>query len=108
MQQVPLNVLPNQSLSFTADGDFWEVRIFQGITSMFADISVNGEKKIAAQRCVEGTLLLPYDYMWKPDSLGNLVFVNDPDWEHFADTVVLLYLSHDEALTYQSEMNSVS
>lgn len=94
--EVPLAILPNQSRSFVADSSFWEIHIFQAVSTMYVDIKVNGEELIAAGRCVGGELLLPYDYMWM-SSKGNLIFNSEPDWEKFGITCNLIYLTNAEA-----------
>lgn len=104
MMQIPLAIIPNQTLSFVADSDLWELHIFQAVSLMYMDIKINGNLILSATRCVGGSLLIPYDYMWKP-KYGNLVFDATPDWEQFGVTCNLLYLSNSEAKTWEGLTN---
>lgn len=96
MMKIPLATVPNQSLSFTADSNFWELHLYQASDSMYMDIQIDGNLILSATRCVGGNLLIPYDYLWNP-SYGNLVFDAEPDWEEFDITCNLIYLSNSEA-----------
>lgn len=101
MQLIPISNLPNQSLSFSADGSYWELRLYQGAENMLVDITRNSELIISGFRCVEGSLLIPFDYLWDPMS-GNLVFDSVPNWEEFGITCSLYYLGNSEAKEWQS------
>lgn len=96
MMKVPLAIVPNQSLSFPADRNFWEIHVYQAVDTMYMDINIDGKQILSATRCVGGNLLIPYDYLWNP-SYGNLVFDAEPDWEEFGITCNLIYLNNAEA-----------
>jgi hypothetical protein len=101
MYQVPLAAIPNQAVSFNVDGAFWQVRIFQAITHMCADIRRNGQDIIRGIRCVSGEPLMPYSYMYAPD-FGNFVFDGEPDWTNFDQAVSLMYLNKTEFAAYSA------
>jgi hypothetical protein len=94
-----LVAVPNQAISFNVDGAFWQIRVFQAITHMCADVKRNGEDVIRGVRCYSGEPLMPYDYMHDPD-FGNFIFDGDPDWTNFGSSVSLLYLDKDEYAEY--------
>jgi hypothetical protein len=101
MQQVPLVSVPNQSIAFNVDGAYWQIRLFQSINFMCADISVNNTPVITGVRCFAGGPLLPYSYMYEPN-FGNFVFDSDADWTNFGDSCNLYYLSYDEFAQYKA------
>ncbi|WVW37740.1 putative virion structural protein [Aeromonas phage Gekk3-15] len=101
MQVIPISNLPNQTLAFTADGAYWELKIYQSVDYMCVDISINSELLICGFRCTEGMLLLPFDYLWDPE-FGNLVFDSVPDWEKFGTECFLYYLDNAEANEWQT------
>lgn len=95
MFQVPLSQVPNQSVAFNADGAYWQVRLYQSIDFMCADITRNGTPVITGVRCFGGIPLMPYPYMYLP-SYGNFVFDSNADWTNFANSCNLYYMSQDE------------
>lgn len=101
MRIVPLTPVANQSLSFSVDGAYWQVHLYQTNKYMAVDIKRGGELLVSGLRVVGGTLVLPYDYLWSPN-FGNMVFDADPDWEQFGSNCTLYYLSHEEAKQWQS------
>lgn len=101
MNIVPLSPVANQKVSFSADGNYWQVRIFQAASYMAVDITRDGEMLVAGFRVVEGTLVIPYDYLWKFSS-GNLLFRKEPDWEKFGADCPLYYLTNAEAILWES------
>ncbi len=103
MQQVPLAAIPNQTISFTVDGAFWSIRLFQAIDHMYADVSRNGELLIRTTRCLAGQPLLPYKYLYLPN-FGNFIFDNDVDWTMFGELCNLYYLELDEFQEFQRKM----
>jgi hypothetical protein len=92
---VPLKPVPNQTVSFNADGAFWQVHIYQSISFMCADVSVNGNQIVTGVRCFGGIPLLPYGYMTAP-GFGNFIFDSDADWTGFGSTSNLFYLEQSE------------
>lgn len=102
MKLIPLSNLANQSCSFSSDGAYWELHIYQAIDSVCIDIIRNGELIVCGMRCVEGSLVIPFSYLWDP-GFGNLVFDAEPDWENFGSTCRLYYLDNSEARIWQSK-----
>lgn len=95
MFAIPLNPVPNQTVSFNVDGAFWQVHVYQSISFMCADIIVNGTPVVTGVRCFGGIALLPYSYMTAPN-FGNLIFDSDGDWSKFGTTCNLFYLEQPE------------
>lgn len=100
MKLVPLAALPNQKLSFNADGIFWELRVYQAISHMCIDIKHDGIALPAGKRCVEGTLLIPHKYQ-RVGGLGNFIFNSFADWTKFGTDCLLYYVSDSEAKTFE-------
>ena len=98
MRQIPLQSVPNQSLSFTQDENRWEVTIKQAVTSMIADVTINDVRVISGARIPGDDFILPYTYMGVMQ--GNLMLTTQqellPDWELFGQTQQLFYWTPDE------------
>lgn len=100
MKRVQITAIPNQSLSFNQDGNFWELRVYQAIDHMCIDIKRDGIALPSGKRCVEDTLLIINKYL-RGDA-GNFVFDSPPDWTRFGIDCNLYYLSADEAKQYEA------
>lgn len=98
MRQIPLQAVPNQSLSFTQDENRWEVTIKQAVTSMIADVTINDVRVISGVRIPGDDFILPYTYMGVLQ--GNLMLTTQrgllPGWELFGQTQQLFYWTPDE------------
>lgn len=100
MRQIPLEVLPNQSLSasFEEEGYRWQVTIKKAVTSMIMDITINDEVVILGTRIPGDDFIIPYPYIGLRH--GNLMLTtqNDrlPDWNRFGLTQQLFYWSPEE------------
>jgi hypothetical protein len=105
MYSVPLEAIPNQTISFNADGAYWQVHLYQSIDHVCADIDINGVNVISGVRCFGGYGLMPYAYMYEPN-YGNFVFDTDADWTNFGSSCNLYYLENAEYAAFQEAMNS--
>ena len=98
MRQIPLQSVPNQSLSFTQDENRWEVTIKKAATSMIADVTINDVRVISGVRIPGDDFILPYTYMGVMQ--GNLMLTTQqellPDWNLFGQTQQLFYWTPDE------------
>lgn len=105
MQQVPITNTPNQSLSFTADGNEYSIRIHTtgdndeaGTEVMTFDISINTVVIVTGIRAVAGFPIIPSLYLEN----GNFVVLTDnddlPDWNQFGVSQYLVYASQAELL----------
>lgn len=94
MQVISIEQVPNQSFSVTIDGNRWGFVIKQGVSSMFADISLNDIKILDSQRLVAGTPIIPYEFL---QGSGNFVLLTSddemPNWERFGVDQTLVYAS---------------
>lgn len=107
MFQVPLAATPNQTFAFSQDGAYWQIKVYQSINFMCADITRNGAVVIQGVRCFGGIPLMPYDYMWRPQ-YGNFMFDSDADWTNFGSSCSCYYLSADELDEFQALILSQS
>lgn len=98
MRQIPLQAVPNQSLSFTQDGNRWDVTIKQAVTSMIADVTINDVRIISGVRIPGDDFILPYTYIGVLQ--GNLMLTTQrdmlPGWEEFGVTQSLFYWTPDD------------
>jgi hypothetical protein len=98
MRLIPLQAVPNQSLSFTLDDNRWQIRIAQAVTSMFMDITINDEVVILGTRIPGDDFIIPYPYIGLRH--GNLMLTTQnermPDWNRFGLTQQLFYWSPEE------------
>ena len=95
---VPLEIIPNQSLSIQFDDVRYDIR-FRDIGSMMsADISINDEVILEGHRVVGGFPLIPYKYLESPG--GNFIFTTELGdivyWDQFGITQSLIYFTPDE------------
>jgi hypothetical protein len=104
MLAIPLSQVPNQSVSFNADGVLWTIHVYQTINFMCADISKNGVKILDGIRCFGGIPLMQYSYMFAPN-LGNFAFDSDADWTEFGASCNLYYLEQDELAIFVAALN---
>lgn len=101
MQQITLDVLPNQEFSFVDSSVIYRISVYVVDTStqqMAADISVNGITVIQGTRALHGSFLLPWRSMQQGG--GNFVFyapdTQNPWWQNFGPGCTLWYLSAAE------------
>lgn len=96
MQEIPLQSVPNQSLSILLDKNQWDfaIKTTGGITS--CSISLNGVDILDGIRAVAGSFLIPSLY----EEAGNFFFTTQnfqlPDYTQFGTTQYLIYISADE------------
>ena len=103
MYKIELNPVPNQTVSFNLDGAFWQIHIYQSISFMCADITLNGRRIISGVRCFAGIGLMPYSYMTAP-RFGNMVFDSDADWSGFGSVCNLYFLDAAEYAEFKNLM----
>jgi hypothetical protein len=98
MQQIQLAAVPNQSLSFTVDGNLWQITIKQAVTSMIMDVVVNDQVLISGTRIPGDDFILPYPYIGV--QFGNLMLTTErnmlPDYTQFGATQQLFYWTPEE------------
>tara|TARA_R110000851_G_scaffold100026_6_gene215467 strand:- start:173 stop:493 length:321 start_codon:yes stop_codon:yes gene_type:complete len=99
--KVPLELLPNQSLTIELDSIRYGLRFHDLGGMMSVDISINDELIIEGQRCVGSDPLIPYRYL-KADG-GNFFFLTELGdivyWDKFGMTQSLIYLTAEELST---------
>lgn len=103
MLAIPLSQVPNQSISFNADGAIWTIHVYQTIKFMCADISRAGQPLINGIRCFGGIPLLQYTYQYLPQ-YGNFIFDTDGDWTNFGASCNLYYLEATEFVQFQTSI----
>lgn len=122
MQQIPIAAVPNQSLSFQADGNQYDINIrtcgddtiVPGSSVMAFDIYINNVAIVTGARATSGIpnyqtgnngeqqlvssgyFLIPYPYL----SNGNFAVLcqnyDYPNWQQFGITQYLVYISQAE------------
>ena len=97
-QVVPLEAVPNQSLSIQLEENRYVLR-FREIGGMMAvDISINEEIILQGERVVAGSGLIPYRYL--EEGGGNFIFITElgdiPYYDQFGVTQTLLYVTIEE------------
>jgi len=94
MLNIPIEPLPNQSLTVNIGEDRWSITLKAANTSVVADISVNDVVLVQGQRIAVGTPILPYEYL---QGSGNfLLLVDDdalPDYTLFGSNQALVYVA---------------
>lgn len=91
MIQVPLQAIPNQSLSIQLDGSNYDIRIESVNDVMAMDIIRDNVAIVTGQRLIAGYPIIPYRYLEK----GNFILetMNDqyPDYTQFGITQSLIF-----------------
>lgn len=116
MLAIPLEQVPNQQISFNADGVLWTIHVYQAVNHMCADVSrsvlptdpagsANPFPLINGIRCFGGVGLLPYPYMYQPN-FGNFMFDSDADWTEFSASCNLYYLEQDEIAEFTAALQA--
>lgn len=96
MQTIPLDPIPNQSLSAQLDGRFWSFRITDVGGVMAVDVTRDNVTLLSGVRVLAGELLLPFPYLED----GNFILLTDgdalPAYDQFGVTQTLVYVSAEE------------
>jgi len=96
MLQIALANVPNQSLSFSADNNFFTILLQKTYGCMSATVTINDVLVVSGARVVAGFPILNYRYLEQ----GNFVILtaNDelPDYTQFGITQNLFYASQVE------------
>lgn len=96
MQIVPLQAIPNQSITLQIDNNFYELTIktTRGITAV--SITINNIVVVSSARAVAGEFIIQSKYLQN----GNFAFYTPnnylPDYTLFGTTQQLLYYSPSE------------
>jgi len=97
-QNIPLEAIPNQSLSIQLNEIRYDIRLHDINGMMSIDISINDELIVEGFRVVGGFPLIPYKYL-EGDG-GNFIFLTELGdivyWDQFGITQSLLYFSAEE------------
>lgn len=97
---VPLEAIPNQSLTIRLDGVRYALEIKEAGGVMAVTIARDGVPLVTGARCVAGAPLLPYRHLWA--GFGNFIFTDSredgsiPYFEDFGSAVFLVYSSAAE------------
>lgn len=99
MESIPLQAIPNQSLTYTStEGVRYALNLRTVGDITLVDIDINGTRTISGKACVPGRPLLPYQY--QEGQGGNFAFYtpNDelPYYESFGVTHDLVYVTATE------------
>jgi hypothetical protein len=106
---IPITNIPNQSLSFTANNNQYDLRIHSardtgtpGTGIMTFDISINSNVVVTGIRAVAGFPIIPSAYLQN----GNFIVLTDnddyPDWRQFGISQQLIYASQSELQAIQT------
>lgn len=97
MRDIPLEAIPNQSLSLTLDENRWDITVKWCGSVMAIDLALNDVQMLQGHRLVAGVDVIPYQHL---SSAGNFFFITEngdlPYWEEFGDTQQMVYLSPAE------------
>lgn len=96
MNTIPLQAIPNQSLTVQIDNISYVIRVHLCSNVMAFDITINGVLIIEGMRAVAGFPLIPSKYLEN----GNFIFLtqNDeyPYYDQFGTTQFLYFASQKE------------
>lgn len=101
MQTIPIQSVPNQSLSVTIDRQRWTLTIKAAVSSMVVDLSLNDQVVIRGLRIMPNQPLIPHPYL---ATVGNFLMLTNSDelvwWERFGIDQTLVYATAAEIATY--------
>ncbi len=97
MIELALEPIANQQFTVLLDGNRYDFMLKEANGIMAATIVRDGETILQNSRVVAGWPIIPYRYL---APMGNFVLLTEndelPDWQQFASTQSLLYISRDE------------
>ena len=98
MIQIPLDAIPNQSLSIRLDNHFYNIIIKSPLNVPCATIVRDNVEIISNFRIVGGSLILPYRYL--ENNAGNFILLTSnedlPEYTKFGISQTLLFISDSE------------
>lgn len=99
---INLQVVPKYDTQFQADGQQYDIRVwFDGQDKMNMDVKINGTLVAASCPCLVGSMVIPHEYL--EGKGGNFFWTtasgNNPQYQNFGSTDVLLYASNAEMAT---------
>lgn len=96
MINIPLQAIPNQSLSTVLDNTQFDIVVRVAGDIMAVDITINNVVILTGQRASPGCPLIPYQYLEN----GNFFLLTEnndyPDYTKFGVDQFLVYASPDE------------
>lgn len=106
---IPLQVIPNQSLSIRLSDNYYDIRIVaiennlnNNQVIMAFDIIINNVVIISGQRAIPGFPIIPYEYLEN----GNFVFITNnneyPNYNFFGITQFLVFADETELETIRA------
>lgn len=97
MRVIPLDPVPNQSMSVTLDGNRWDITLKECNGVMCASLVLNDAAILSGQRLVAGVPFIPYRYL---QTSGNFWILTDsdqlPDYTRFGIDQEMVYVSFGE------------
>lgn len=97
MRDIPLEPIPNQSLSVTIGDNRWDITVKWCGSVMAVDLTLNDLPILQGQRVVAGSDVIPYMHL---QVAGNFFFITENDdlpyWGAFGDTQRMVYLTPEE------------
>ena len=102
-QIIPLDAVPNQSLSVQLGDLRYDMRLIDLGEMTALDLTINDETVLQGERIVAGTPLIPYPYL--EGEGGNFIFLTEnnefPYWQKFGVTQSLIYFDATEMAEFR-------
>lgn len=99
MRNIPIEPIPNQSLTITENGTRFGLVIKDCNQTIAVDVSIDDVAVLQGQRIVVGTPIIPYEYL---AGSGNFILLvnNDelPDYTKFGMSQLLMYTEPGEVV----------
>lgn len=103
MNLIPLQSLPNQSLSTILEGVRYDISIVEASGIMSCSVTRNDVLIIENVRITAGTFIFPYEYQ----EAGNFVFLNLNDdliyYTNFGTTQNMFYLAEQDLINVRGQ-----
>lgn len=102
MQNIPLQIIPNQSFSIVLDNNQWNfvLKTTNGVTAV--SLTLNNNSVIENMRAVANQKIIPSQY----EEAGNFMFLTQnfqlPDYTQFGITQILVYITASELEAFRA------
>ncbi|WP_143392881.1 hypothetical protein [Fimbriiglobus ruber] len=102
MMQVPLQAVPNQTLTVILDNNTWAVTLKTVEDTTVVSLTLNNTDLLDSARAVAGALIIPSQY----EESGNFLFLSSnnqlPYYTQFGVTQSLVYVSAAELAVFRT------
>lgn len=98
MQLIPIQSIPNQSLSLQIDENFYDLTIKQTRGVVSVTIKINNSITVTSARSVAGEFIIQYPYLQNGNFFISTLNDELPEYNQFGISQQLIYASQSELI----------